>query len=93
MTASIVSSFAKRLLGMTRCAGRSAFSSIALGFVCLAIFTHALRDALDADVNRNGLIEVSELADFEAFKLCQIPQRNIVGNAAMAWPLAQRKSP
>jgi uncharacterized caspase-like protein len=55
------------------------------------VFTYALLDALDhADVNRNGLIEVSELADyidqkvpdfsFEAFKLRQIPQRSIVGN-------------
>jgi uncharacterized caspase-like protein len=55
------------------------------------VFTYALLDALDhADVNKNGLIEVSELADyidqkvpdfsFEAFKLRQIPQRSIVGN-------------
>jgi len=55
------------------------------------VFTYALLDALgQADVNRNGLIEVSELADyidekvpdysFEAFKLRQIPQRSIVGN-------------
>jgi WD40 repeat protein/uncharacterized caspase-like protein len=55
------------------------------------VFTYAILDALErADVNRNGLIEVSELADyidqkvpdisFEAFKLRQIPQRSIVGN-------------
>ena len=55
------------------------------------VFTYALLDALDhADVNKNGLIEVSELADyidqkvpdfsFEAFQLRQIPQRSIVGN-------------
>src|ERR1700738_224401 len=55
------------------------------------VFTYALLDALEhADVNKNGLIEVSELADyidrkvpdcsFEAFKLRQIPQRSIVGN-------------
>jgi hypothetical protein len=55
------------------------------------VFTYALLDALEhADVNKNGLIEVSELADyidqkvpdfsFAAFKLRQIPQRNIVGN-------------
>jgi hypothetical protein len=55
------------------------------------VFTYALLDALDrADVNKNGLIEVSELADYidqkvpdysyEAFKLRQIPQRSIVGN-------------
>lgn len=55
------------------------------------VFTYALLDALqNADVNKNGLIEVSELADyidqkvpdfsFEAFKLRQIPQRSIVGN-------------
>src|SRR6202048_4676277 len=55
------------------------------------VFTYALLDALEhADVNKNGLIEVSELADyidqkvpdlsFEAFRLRQIPQRTIVGN-------------
>lgn len=55
------------------------------------MFTYALLDALEhADINKNGLIEVSELADyidqkvrdfsFEAFRLRQIPQRNIVGN-------------
>jgi WD40 repeat protein len=55
------------------------------------VFTYALLDALDhGDINRNGLIEVSELADyidqkvpdysFEAFKLRQIPQRSIIGN-------------
>lgn len=55
------------------------------------VFTYALLDALDrGDVNRNGLIEISELADyidqkvpdysFEAFKLRQIPQRSIVGS-------------
>lgn len=55
------------------------------------VFTYALLDALDhADVNHDGLIEVSELADyvdqkvpdysFEAFKLRQVPQRSIVGN-------------
>ena len=55
------------------------------------VFTYALLDAIDrADVNKNGLIEVSELADYidqmvpdysyEAFKLRQVPQRSIVGN-------------
>jgi WD40 repeat protein/uncharacterized caspase-like protein len=55
------------------------------------VFTYALLDALDhADINKNGLIEVSEIADYidqkvpdysyEAFKLRQIPQRSIVGN-------------
>jgi hypothetical protein len=39
MTSSIVSSVEKRLLGMMRWAGRSAFSSFALGFVYLAIFS------------------------------------------------------
>src|SRR4030088_3496943 len=39
MTSSIVPSVVKRFLAMTRCAGRSAFLSIALGFVCLAIFS------------------------------------------------------
>jgi len=39
MTSSIVSSVEKRLLGMTRWARRSAFSSFALGLVCLAIFS------------------------------------------------------
>jgi hypothetical protein len=52
---------------------------------------YALLDALDhADVNGNGPIAVSELADyidrkvpdfsFDTFKLRQIPQRSIVGN-------------
>lgn len=55
------------------------------------VFTYALLEALDhGDVNGNGLIEISELADyvdrkvpdlsFEAFKLRQIPQRSIVGS-------------
>jgi uncharacterized caspase-like protein len=55
------------------------------------VFTYALLDAFaHADVNNDGLIEISELADyidqkvpdysFEAFKLRQIPQRSIVGN-------------
>src|SRR2546430_1208211 len=39
MTWSIVSSVVNRLLAMARCAGRSAFFSIAFGFVCLAIFS------------------------------------------------------
>src|SRR5258705_4001788 len=39
MTSSIVSSLANRFLATTRCAGRSAFSSFALGLVCLAIFS------------------------------------------------------
>ena len=46
MTSSIVSRGAKRLLGMTRWAGRSAFSSFALGFVCLAIFSPNRRPSL-----------------------------------------------
>jgi WD40 repeat protein len=61
------------------------------GFRGHGVFTYALLDALDhADINKNGLIEVSELADyidqkvpdysFEAFKLRQVPQRSIVGN-------------
>jgi len=61
------------------------------GFHGHGVFTYALLDALDrADVNKNGLIEVSELADYvdqkvpdysyEAFKLRQIPQRSVVGN-------------
>jgi hypothetical protein len=35
----IVSSFANRFLAMTRWPGRSAFASIVLGFVCLAIYS------------------------------------------------------
>ncbi|EGP09590.1 polysaccharide deacetylase [Bradyrhizobiaceae bacterium SG-6C] len=61
------------------------------GFRGHGVFTYALLDALErGDVNGNGIIEVSELADyidakvpdysFEAFKLRQIPQRSIVGN-------------
>jgi WD40 repeat protein/uncharacterized caspase-like protein len=61
------------------------------GFHGHGVFTYALLDAFDhADVNHDGLIEISELADyvdqkvpdysFEAFKLRQIPQRSIVGN-------------
>jgi WD40 repeat protein len=61
------------------------------GFHGHGVFTYALLDALDhADVNHDGLIEISELADYvdqkvpdysyEAFKLRQIPQRSIVGN-------------
>lgn len=55
------------------------------------VFTYAVFEALDhSDVNKNGLIEVSELAgyidqkvpdySFEISKLWQIPQRSIVGN-------------
>ena len=55
------------------------------------LFTYVLLDALNAaDTNGNGLIEVSELADYvdakvpevsyEAFRLRQIPQRNMMGN-------------
>lgn len=62
------------------------------------VFTYALLDAFEhADVNNDGLIEMSELADyidqkvpdysFEAFKLRQIPQRSIVGNN---FPLANK---
>ncbi len=82
---------------MTRATGRTFLTATtddapALeGYHGHGVFTYALLDALDhADVNKNGLIEVSELADyidqkvpdisFEAFKLRQIPQRNIVGN-------------
>jgi WD40 repeat protein len=82
---------------MTRATGRTFLTATtddapALeGFRGHGVFTYALLDALDhADVNQNGLIEVSELADyidqkvpdysFEAFKLRQIPQRSIVGN-------------
>ena len=64
------------------------------------MFTYALLDAIDrADVNKNGLIEVSELADYidqmvpdysyEAFKLRQVPQRSIVGNN---FPIVSRVS-
>jgi WD40 repeat protein/uncharacterized caspase-like protein len=82
---------------MTRATGRTFLTATtddapALeGYRGHGVFTYALLDALDhADVNKNGLIEVSELADyidqkvpdfsFEAFKLRQIPQRSIVGN-------------
>jgi WD40 repeat protein len=82
---------------MTRATGRTFLTATtddapALeGYHGHGVFTFALLDALDhADVNKNGLIEVSELADyidqkvpdisFEAFKMRQIPQRNIVGN-------------
>ncbi len=82
---------------MTRATGRTFLTATtddapALeGYRGHGVFTYALLDALDhADVNNNGLIEVSELADyidrkvpdisFEAFKLRQIPQRSIVGN-------------
>jgi WD40 repeat protein/uncharacterized caspase-like protein len=82
---------------MTRATGRTFLTATtddapALeGYRGHGVFTYALLDALEhADVNKNGLIEVSELADyidqkvpdfsFEAFKLRQIPQRNIVGN-------------
>jgi uncharacterized caspase-like protein len=82
---------------MTRATGRTFLTATtddapALeGYHGHGVFTYALLDALEhGDVNKNGLIEVSELADyidqkvpdfsFEAFKLRQIPQRNIVGN-------------
>src|SRR6202048_5588538 len=82
---------------MTRATGRTFLTATtddapALeGYRGHGVFTYALLDALEhADVNKNGLIEVSELADyidqkvpdfsFEAFKQRQIPQRNIVGN-------------
>ncbi|MEH2567736.1 hypothetical protein V1289_007363 [Bradyrhizobium sp. AZCC 2289] len=82
---------------MTRATGRTFLTATTddapamEGYRGHGVFTYALLDALDhADVNKNGLIEVSELADyidqkvpdfsFEAFKLRQIPQRNIVGN-------------
>jgi WD40 repeat protein len=82
---------------MTRATGRTFLTATtddapALeGYRGHGVFTYALLDALEhADVNKNGLIEVSELADyidqkvpdysFDAFKLRQIPQRNIVGN-------------
>ena len=55
------------------------------------VFTYAILDAFDrADINGDGLIQVSELADyvdakvpdisFEAFKLRQTPQRSMIGN-------------
>jgi uncharacterized caspase-like protein len=82
---------------MTRATGRTFLTATtddapALeGYRGHGVFTYAILDALDhGDVNNNGLIEVSELADyidrkvpdisFEAFKLRQIPQRSIVGN-------------
>ncbi|EGP09588.1 polysaccharide deacetylase [Bradyrhizobiaceae bacterium SG-6C] len=66
------------------------------GYKGHGVFTYALLDAMErGDVNGNGLIEISELADyvdakvpdysFEAFKMRQVPQRNIVGsNFALA---------
>jgi hypothetical protein len=82
---------------MTRATGRTFLTATtddapALeGYHGHGVFTYAILDALDhGDVNKNGLIEVSELADyvdqkvpdisFDAFKLRQIPQRSIVGN-------------
>jgi WD40 repeat protein/uncharacterized caspase-like protein len=82
---------------MTRATGRTFLTATtddapALeGYHGHGVFTYAILDALDhADANKNGLIEVSELADyidqkvpdisFDAFKLRQIPQRSIVGN-------------
>jgi hypothetical protein len=62
------------------------------------VFTYALLDALGrADTNRNGLIEVTELAayidaqvpelSFQAFHVRQVPQMRIVGSN---FPLANR---
>jgi hypothetical protein len=82
---------------MTRATGRTFLTATtddapALeGYHGHGVFTYAILDALEhGDVNKNGLIEVSELADyvdqkvpdisFDAFKLRQIPQRSIVGN-------------
>jgi WD40 repeat protein len=82
---------------MTRATGRTFLTATtddapALeGYHGHGVFTYAILDALNrGDVNKNGLIEVSELADyvdqmvpdisFDAFKLRQIPQRSIVGN-------------
>lgn len=82
---------------MTRATGRTFLTATtddapALeGYRGHGVFTYAILEALDqADVNKNGLIEISELADhvdrkvpdlsFAAFKLRQIPQRSIVGN-------------
>lgn len=82
---------------MTRATGRTFLTATtddapALeGYRGHGVFTYALLDALEhGDINKNGLIEVSELADYvdinvpiiseKAFKLRQIPQRSIVGN-------------
>jgi hypothetical protein len=82
---------------MTRATGRTFLTATtddapALeGYHGHGVFTYAILDALDhGDINKNGLIEVSELADyvdqkvpdisFDAFKLRQVPQRSIVGN-------------
>jgi WD40 repeat protein len=82
---------------MTRATGRTFLTATtddapALeGYRGHGVFTYAILDALDhGDINKNGLIEVSELADyvdqkvpdisFDAFKLRQVPQRSIVGN-------------
>lgn len=82
---------------MARATGRTFLTAItddapALeGYHRHGVFTYALLDALDhTDVNNNGLIEVSGLADyidqkvpdyaFEASELRQIPQRSVVGN-------------
>jgi hypothetical protein len=82
---------------MTRATGRTFLTATtddapALeGYHGHGVFTYAILDALDhGDANKDGLIEVSELADyidqkvpdisFDAFKLRQIPQRSIVGN-------------
>jgi WD40 repeat protein/uncharacterized caspase-like protein len=82
---------------MTRATGRTFLTATtddapALeGYRGHGVFTYALLDALGhADVNKNGLIEISEIADYidqkvpdysyEAFKLRQVPQRSIVGN-------------
>jgi WD40 repeat protein/uncharacterized caspase-like protein len=92
---------------MTRAMGRTILSAStedapALeGYRGHGIFTYALLDGLGAaDLNGNGLIEVTELAghidqkvpdlSYQAFRLRQIPQMKIVGsNFALAGRLAE----
>lgn len=94
---------------MTRATGRTFLTATtddapALeGYRGHGVFTYALLDALDrANVNGNGLIEVSELADhidrkvpdfsFDAFKLRQIPQRIVGNNFALTNKMAVLKA-
>jgi uncharacterized caspase-like protein len=82
---------------MTRAMGRTVLSASSddapalEGYRGHGAFTYVLLEGLGAaDVNGNGLIEVSELADYlddklpdltdRVFKLRQVPQRKMVGN-------------
>jgi WD40 repeat protein/uncharacterized caspase-like protein/uncharacterized protein YecT (DUF1311 family) len=87
---------------MTRATGRTFLTATTddapamEGFHGHGVFTYTVLDSLArGDVNNDGLIELSELADYvdikvpdysyEAFKLRQIPQRSMVGtNFALA---------